>query len=244
MNREKIRKRILITGGAKGLGKAIAIKFAEHKYDIILTYLNSEKEAQTLKQYLECQFGINVQICKVDLKSDEEIVSLTSKIDKLDCLVNNAAMNDDADIFSKSSETFMNILRVNLVAPFMLSKLLYPKLKEACGNIINIASTNGIDTMYEESLDYDASKAGLINMTKNLASAFSKDVRINAVAPGWIETESLENMNPQLRDSEEKKILLSRFANPEEIASLVYYIATEGTYMNGSIVRIDGGTKK
>lgn len=235
--------KVLITGASKGLGRAIAREFASLGYDIIFTYLTSTKEAQELETELKANYNINVKAYKVDLTSDKDIDNLINKIDTLDVLINNAAYNCDTPLFEKDSKTFEKILRVNLVAPFILSQKLYSKLKSAKGNIINIASTNGIDTMYEESLDYDASKAGLINLTKSLATSFAPDVRVNGVAPGWIDTEALIDMNPKFKSIEESKILLNRFAEPEEVARLVKFIGATDTYMTGSIIRIDGGKR-
>ncbi len=123
-----------------------------------------------------------------------------------------------------------------------MSKCLYEKLRGVRGSIVNVASTNGIDTMYPESIDYDSSKAALINITKNLAKAFSPEVRVNAVAPGWINTSSTKDMRDTFRDDEEKKILLNRFAEVDEIAQVVYFVASDdASYINGAVLRVDGG---
>jgi len=239
-----MNKKVLVTGGARGLGREIARTFAKDGYDVIITYLNSEEAAQDLQNELMVEYHVQVEIFKVDLENDEDISKLLVGIDRLDVLVNNAAYNDDEDVFAKTGDDFLKVLRVNLVAPFILSQKFYSMLKANNGSIINIASTNGIDTMYIESIDYDASKAGLINLTKNLANAFAPDIRVNAVAPGWIETEKLEDMNPLFRGSEENKTMMKRFAKPEEVANVVKFLASsEASYMTGSVVRVDGGNK-
>ena len=137
----------------------------------------------------------------------------------------------------------MRILDVNLIAPFLLSKKVGLKMVEnKNGVIINIGSTNGIDTGYIESLDYDASKAGLINLSKNLANYFKPYVRVNTICPGWINTEMNKDLDEEFRKKEVNKILLGRFGNPEEIASLVkFLISDEALYINNSVIRIDGG---
>lgn len=239
-----MNKRVLITGAARGLGRATAIEFARHGYDLVLTYLTHKEEAIALKNAIEANYDVLVTTMKVDLSNNKEIDALIDSIDTLDCLVNNAAYNLDCDVFSKKEEDFIRILKINLVAPFLLAKGLFPKLKITHGNIINIASTNGINTMYPESLDYDASKAGLINITQNLASSFAPNVRVNAIAPGWIETEALSDMDPRFRKQEEEKCSLGRFAKPEEIAKTIYFVASsDASYMNGETVVIDGGSK-
>lgn len=240
-----MRKRVLITGGAKGLGKAIVEEFAKNNFDIIFTYKTSEKDSLALKDHIESKYGVIVNAFRVNLEKDAEIDELISKIDYLNVLINNAAYNCDCDVLEKTSTEFEKILRVNLVAPFVISKGLFEVLKNSFGSIINIASTNGIDTMYKESLDYDASKAGLINLTQNLAEAFGPSVRVNSIAPGWISTENTLDMDPKFKKREEEKTILNRFASSEEIAKVVYFLASsDASYMTGSIVRVDGGVRR
>jgi len=239
-----MRKKVLITGGAKGLGREIARQFARNSYDLVVTYLNSEIEAQELKESFEHDYSINVDLYKLDLMIEEDIRTFFSSLDRLDVLINNAAYNDDCDLFLKSSDDFIKTLKTNLVGPYLTSKYAKDLLLESNGNIVNIASTNGIDTMYPESIDYDASKAGLINLTKNLASVYAPRVRVNVVAPGWIDTHNTSDMNPEFRMSEESKILLGRFATVEEIARVIYFVASDdASYMTGNVIRVDGGVK-
>ena len=113
-------------------------------------------------------------------------------------------------------------------------------LERKRGSIVNISSTNGIYSNYPESIDYDASKAAIDSMTKNFADYFAPYVRVNSVAPGWINTSINENLNPNFKKQEEEKILLKRFAEPIEIANTIYHVATD-TYINKSIVIVDGG---
>lgn len=237
-----MRKKALITGAAKGLGRATAIKFASEGYDVILTYLNSEQEALKLKDELESEYSVDVTAVKVNLLSDDDIEKLIENIDRLDVLINNAAYNYDCDLFEKTSSTFGDILRVNLIAPFILAQKLYPVLKANNGTIINVASTNGIDTLYPESLDYDASKAGLINLTKNLAIAFDSEVRVLAIAPDWIETEALSDMGPEFRRREEER--LGSFSKPEEVAETIKEMVDDTLIISGTVKRIDGGESR
>jgi 3-oxoacyl-[acyl-carrier protein] reductase len=139
----------------------------------------------------------------------------------------------------------MKTLDINLVAPFLLCKKIGPKMVDnKYGIIINISSTNGIDTPYIESIDYDASKAGLISLSKNLANYFAPYVRVNTICPGWVNTEMNKNLDSDFISKEEDKILLDRFANPREVANLVeFLISDKASYINDSIIRIDGGIK-
>ena len=237
-----MNKCVLITGGARGLGSSIVRIFAKNGYDVAFTYHQSETQALELQSVLESEYKTNVQAIKIDLEDEREIEDLITKIKNLDVLINNSAFNDDCDILEKDSKLFLKTYKTNAIAPFLLSKGFYETLKKNHGNIINISSTNGIDTMYPSSIDYDASKAGLINITKNLSVAFAPDVRVNAVAPGWMNTETTDDMEEKFRKKEEEKILLKRFADPDEIAKVVFFLASDdASYINGSVIRVDGG---
>ena len=135
-------------------------------------------------------------------------------------------------------ENFRRILDVNLIGTFLVSK--YASKIMNNGVIINISSTNGIDTTYPESLDYDASKAGVISLTHNLATEFAPNIRVNAVCPGWVNTEMNKELDDDFIKEETNKIKLGRFADPKEIADAVYNISIS-TYINDSLIRVDGG---
>ena len=175
----------------------------------------------------------------------KEMVGISiNKFKKIDVLINNAGIAIDTTFEDKTKENFIKIIDTNLIAPFLVSKYVGEcMLKEKQGSIINISSTNGIDTYYEYSLDYDASKAGLISLTHNLALHFAPYIRVNCVAPGWIKTEMNKNLDEEYKKSEESKILLKRFAEPEEIAKVVYFLSTDDAkYINNETIRVDGGT--
>ena len=139
----------------------------------------------------------------------------------------------------------MKILDINLIAPFLLSKKVGLKMKEnKYGVIINVSSTNGLDTSYVESLDYDASKAGLISLSNNLANYLAPYVRVNTVCPGWVNTNMNANLDKEFINKENDKILLGRFAEAKEIANVIeFLISDKASYINNSIIRIDGGKK-
>lgn len=243
------RKTVLVTGSSIGLGSFIIKKFASNNYNVIINYNTNKDEAMKLKDEILSEYNIEVLIIKCDISNENDIENMKdtiiNKFGKLDVLINNASISNDSLVSDKTKENFMRILEVNLVGTFLVSRtfgdLMYQNKK---GIIINIGSTNGIDTYYEYSLDYDSSKAGVINLTHNLANYYSPYVNVNCVCPGWINTPMNKDMDTEFRKNEENKILLNRFAEPSEIASLVYFLSTEdASYINDSIIRIDGGKR-
>ena len=241
------RKTVLITGASRGLGASIAKVFAKENHNIILNYNNSEEEALKLTQELK-QYNVEVLPIKADMTNEEEIKNMVNisleQFKKIDVLVNNAGIAIDTTFEDKTKENFIKTLDTNLIGPFLISKYVGESmLKEKQGCIINISSTNGLETFYEYSLDYDASKAGLISLTHNLALHYAPYIRVNCIAPGWINTEMNKNLDKDYIKEEESKILLNRFGEPEEIAKVVYFLSTEDAkYINNETIRVDGGT--
>ena len=206
------KKCVLITGASIGLGSEIARVFASNNYNIIITYLTHKNEALKLKKELENKYNINVLCIKCDISKEKDIIDLKNKVinsfNKIDVLVNNASISNDTLFEDKSKEIFMKILEVNLVGTFLISKYFGDLMMEyKSGNIINISSTNGIDTYYEYSIDYDASKAGVINLSHNLANHYAPYIRVNTICPGWINTPMNKNMDKSFKKQEEEKIL-------------------------------------
>ena len=242
-------KNVIVTGGTKGLGKAIAKVFALHNYNLILTYLHDDASALQTKKELE-QFNSKVMIVKSDVSSEQEVIklldSVKSKFESIDVLINNAGIAIDTTLDDKTVDNFKRILDTNLIGPFLTSKYIGRFMfNQGYGKIINISSTNAIDTYYKESLDYDASKAGLNSLTLNFADIYAPVINVNAIACGWINTEMNKDMDQEFKDKEVSKILLNRFAESEEIANVVYFLTTkEACYINGSIIRVDGGLRR
>lgn len=241
-------KTALITGATSEVGIAIAKVLASNNMNIIIHYHTKEDIAFSLKEKLESTYNIECLCIKADLTSEDEINNLYNKaiekFKKIDILINNAAL-DKPDIFdNKNIKDFKEILDVNLIAPFLLSKLIgNDMVKNNYGKIINIASTNGIDTNFPMCLDYDASKAGLISLTHNLALEFKPIVNVNAIAPGSIYTKKdMEDLDEDYIKEEESKIYKERFGKVEEIAYLVeFLISDKAEYINNQVIRIDGG---
>ena len=243
-----MKKTVIITGGSRGIGKAISTRFAKEGYNVVINYIKNDEAANRLKEELEKKYEADVLLVKGDVSNDDDVKHLISetinKYKTINVLVNNAGIAIDKPFLDKTSEDFKKTLNTNLVGPFLTSKYAYNYLINAeDASIINISSTNGIDTLYPESIDYDASKSGLISLTKNLSTVFSPLVRVNAVAPGWVKTDMNSELDKDFMEEEEDKILLQRFAEPEEIANVVYFLSSkEASYINGEVIVVDGGS--
>ena len=241
---------VLVTGSSRGLGKAIILEYASNGYDVVINYNNSKEEALKLKDYVESTFKVKALVIKCDISKESDIDSMIEEIYQefgyLDVLVNNASIDSDQDFELKTKNDFMKTLEVNLVGTYLVSKKIGLKMLERKkGTIINISSTNGIDTPYPESIDYDASKAGVISLTHNLANYFAPYIRVNTICPGWINTDMNKDLDEDFIKEELDKILLGRFAEPSEIANLAYFLGTDkASYINDSIIRIDGGVRR
>ena len=242
-----MKRVVLITGAAGGIGSAIALELAENGYDIAVNYLHSQEKAFELKRKIE-DLGVRCTAVQADISKEEEVERMVRQIEEelgsVDILINNAAI-DEPDLFhQKTAEQFRRILDVNVVGAYNCAKAVYPHMKEQeYGNIVNISSTNGINTYYPMCFDYDASKAALKSLTHDLAVQFAPYVRVNAIAPGFIGTEKeLEGYDEEFLKQETEKILLRRYGEPEEVAHLVkFLISEEAAYINNTIIRIDGG---
>ncbi len=236
-----MNKIVLITGSSRGLGASIAKLFLEDKDIVYVNFKSSKKEAEAL-----CSKYNLARPIQCNVANEQEVKNMINQIKEeqnhLDIIINNAAIAKDSLVDEKTKETFNEVLNTNLIGPFLVSKYGHKIMDK--GSIINISSTNAYDTYYPYSLDYDASKAGLISLTKNLAVEYAPKIRVNAVAPGWINTEMNKELDKDFKKEECKKILLERFAEPKEIAKVVFFLASDdASYINGSVIRVDGGVK-
>ena len=240
---------VLITGGTRGIGKSTVIEFAKKGYDILINYVKEDKLAKELKEKIEKEYSVKVYLYKGDISNENSVKGMYEYIInnniKIDILVNNASIAIDTLFIDKTVENFKRILDVNLIGTFLVSKYIGKlMLKEKKGCIINVSSTNGIDTVYPESLDYDASKAGVISLTKNLAKEYAPFIRVNSVAPGWVNTDMNKELDEEFIKKENERIILNRFAEPSEIAKVIVFLASnDASYINGEIIRVDGGQK-
>lgn len=238
-----MNKVVLITGASRGIGSACATIFAKNGYNIIINYLNSEKKAISLKNELEKNYNVNCDIYKCDISKEEDVLKMydfvKSKYNQIDVLINNAAISNDMFIDKKKINDFRKVIDVNLIGTYMVTTIFAKLISK--GSIINISSTNAIDTYYPESIDYDASKAAIISLTHNFAKYYAPNIRVNAICPGWVETDQNALLDNTQRKEINNNILLKRFALPTEIANVVFFVAVEASYINNSIIRVDGG---
>lgn len=239
-------KTVLVTGSSRGIGRATIIEFAKKGYNVIINYNNSYNEAMSLKEEVENKYNIKSLVVKCDVSKENEVVEMVNTIkntfNTLDVVVNNASIAIDTIFEDKTVENFKKTLDINLIGTFLVSK--YASKIMDNGSIINISSTNGIDTLYPESLDYDASKAGVISLTKNFATALAPNIRVNTIAPGWVNTDMNKELDEEFINEECQKIVLNRFAEPAEIAKVVVFLASDdASYINGAVIRVDGGQK-
>lgn len=225
-----MKKIAIVTGCSKGIGKEIALELARDGYDIIGTYNTSNIEY--LKNRIEA-IGTKFYSYKLNLLNEEEVFKFCKKINEefknIDVLVNNAALSLDCEFLDKKSEEFRDVLQVNLVSPFLLIQ----NLNIDNGVIINIASTDGINTYSKLNIDYSASKAALINITKSLSLILNS--RIYAICPNWVNTESIREMNQEYLNAELKRIGQKELIDPKDVAKKVIKLI-ESNMKSGSIV--------
>lgn len=247
-------KIVLITGSSRGIGRVTAIRFAKEGAKIIVNYhiSNFEPDAETnAKKVVEKikKLGSEALAIKCDVSQENQVKNMIDrsikKFGKIDILINNAGIVYDIPLFKKTVKQWKETLNINLIGVFLCSKYVSKKmLEQGLGIIINISSTNGINSLSPESADYDASKSGVISLTKNLAEELAPNIRVNCIAPGWVDTEMNKDLPKDFIKIEKEKTFLKRFANPEEIASVALFLASEdSSFITGSTLVVDGGYK-
>ena len=237
----------LVTGSNRGIGKSCILEFAKAGVNVVINYCHRKDEAIALKKEVEDNYGVEALVVKCDVSKEEEVEAMVNQIidyfGGIDILVNNAGVCRDNLLLDKSVKDFKRIIDVNLIGTYLCSKYVGKvMLEKRKGKIINISSTNAIDTYYPESCDYDASKAGVISLTHNLAKEFAPYINVNCICPGWVKTDMNKDLSVDQINKEKKKILLGRFAEVEEISRIVLFIASKkASYINDTIIRVDGG---
>jgi len=242
-------KTALITGGTAGIGKAIAVLFAEHGADVAIFGTNQERALQAVQEIESARANPSQKVLSflVDVSKssdvDGTIQQLLNSFGKIDVLVNNAGITRDNLLMRMSEEDWDVVMGVNLKSVYNTCRALArPMMKARTGSIINITSVIGL-TGNAGQVNYAASKAGMIGFTKSLAQELSsRGIRANCVAPGYIETQMTEVLSPQVKEGILTKIPLGRIGQPRDIAQAVLFLASDlSNYITGQVLAVDGG---
>ena len=236
----------LVTGGGRGIGKAIALDLADAGADVVITYSRSADAAEEVVSQIKAKGRKSkaIQADAIDFKQAEEVISeIQKEFSGLDILVNNAGITRDTLIMRMSEEQWDDVIRTNLKSVFNYSKAaIRPMMKNRSGSIINIGSVVGISGNAGQT-NYAASKAGIIGFSKSLAKEVaSRNIRVNVVAPGYITTEMTGELDEKVLKSIEEAIPLKRAGEPSEISGSVRFLASDASsYITGIVLSVDGG---
>ena len=241
-----MNKVVLVTGATRGIGKQIAITFAKEGYDIAINYRKENEELENTKKEID-EIGVKCLAVQGDVSCFEDcerfIKEIINEYGKIDVLVNNAGITKDTLLMRMKKEDFESVINVNLVGTFNVTKNVIPYMMKAkSGRIINISSVVGVSGNAGQT-NYSASKAGIIGFTKSLAKEIaSRNILVNAVAPGFIETNMTDVLKDEVKEAISKQIPLNRMGKAEDVANVVKFLASEdSSYITGQVINIDGG---
>lgn len=241
-----MNKVAVITGGTRGIGKQIAISLAKNGYDIAINYRTENDDLKNLVNQIN-EIGVKISTYKCDvsdfISSEEFIKSIISEFGKIDVLINNAGITKDGLLMRMKKEDFQSVIDVNLVGTFNITRNVIPHMiKAKAGRIVNISSVVGVSGNAGQT-NYSASKAGIIGFTKSLAKEVaSRNITVNAVAPGFIQTQMTDVLKDDVKEEILKQIPLKRFGTTEDVANVVkFLVSEESTYITGQVINIDGG---
>lgn len=241
-----MNKVALITGGTRGIGKEIAYTLAEENYDIIINYRTENEELMKLKKEIE-QKRVRCLLLKGDVSNFEDCKKLIeeaiNRINHIDVLVNNAGITKDMLLMRMKPEDFNEVINVNLIGTFNMTKnVINYMMKERKGRIINVSSVVGISGNAGQT-NYAASKAGIIGFTKSLAKEVaSRNILVNAIAPGFIQTDMTNILKENVKDEIAKTIPLKRMGTAKDVANVVKFLVSEdSSYITGQVIQVDGG---
>ncbi len=241
-----MNKVALITGGTRGIGKEIAYTLAEENYDIIINYRTENEELMKLKKEIE-QKRVRCLLLKGDVSNFEDCKKLVeeaiNRMNHIDVLVNNAGITKDMLLMRMKPEDFNEVINVNLIGTFNMTKnVINYMMKERKGRIINISSVVGISGNAGQT-NYAASKAGIIGFTKSLAKEVaSRNILVNAIAPGFIQTDMTNILKENVKDEIARTIPLKRMGTAKDVANVVKFLASEdSSYITGQVIQVDGG---
>ena len=241
-----MNKVALITGGTRVIGKEIAYTLAEENYDIIINYRTENEELMKLKKEIE-QKRVRCLLLKGDVSNFEDCKKLVeeaiNRMNHIDVLVNNAGITKDMLLMRMKPEDFNEVINVNLIGTFNMTKnVINYMMKERKGRIINVSSVVGISGNAGQT-NYAASKAGIIGFTKSLAKEVaSRNILVNAIAPGFIQTDMTNILKENVKDEIAKTIPLKRMGTAKDVANVVKFLVSEdSSYITGQVIQVDGG---
>lgn len=241
-----MNKVVLVTGATRGIGKQIAITFAKNGYDVAINYKTENEDLKNTKKEIE-ENNVKCIAVQGDVSNYEDCERFTKEIinqfGKIDVLVNNAGITKDTLLMRMKKEEFENVIDVNLIGTFNVTKnVINHMIKARSGRIINISSVVGVSGNAGQT-NYSASKAGIIGFTKSLAKEVaSRNILVNAVAPGFIETNMTNVLKDDIKENIAKQIPLNRMGKPEDVANVVKFLASEeSSYITGQVINVDGG---
>ena len=240
------KKVVFVTGGSRGIGKAISLKYAENGYNVVINYVSTNTDIEKLEKEFK-EKGAESLILKADVSKVEEVENVVNKaierFGKIDVLVNNAGVTKDGLLLRMKEEDFRQVIDTNLVGTFNVTKnVISYMMKARNGRIINISSVVGISGNAGQT-NYAASKAGIIGFTKSLAKEVaSRNITVNAVAPGFIETQMTAVLKEDIKEEIAKKIPLKRMGTTQDVANVVKFLASsDSSYITGQVINVDGG---
>ena len=239
-------KTVFVTGGSRGIGKEVALKFADNGYNVVINYVSTKTNVEELQKEFEDK-GVKALIMQADVTDKEAIDEVVKKaieeFGSIDVLVNNAGITRDNLLMRMSDEEFDKVIEINLKGTYIVTKAVTKyMMKKRKGSIINLSSVVGVAGNAGQ-CNYSASKAGIIGFTKSVAKELaSRNIRSNAVAPGFIETDMTAVLSDEVKENIHNQIPLKRMGTAKEVANLIYFLGSdESSYITGQVINVDGG---